>query len=62
LVEKAAQTGQRLKARLEELYKYDIVRDILVYAPALIMSEAEIDQMLELTGKAIQAAMENYEF
>lgn len=34
--------------------------DILVYAPALIMSEQEIDLMLNLTEKAIQEAIKHY--
>ena len=34
--------------------------DILVYAPALVINEQEIDLMLDLTNQAIQAAMEHY--
>ena len=34
--------------------------DILVYAPALVINEHEIDLMLDLTNQAIQAAMEHY--
>ena len=108
LVEKAAKTGQYLKSKLEDLYKYPIVGDvrgigmlwavelmadrdsktkldtklgigsfirqwcwdngmilrnnddILVYAPALVMSEQEIDIMLDLTEKAIKAAIKHY--
>ena len=36
--------------------------EILVIAPALVMSREEIDTMLDMTNKAIQAAMEHYEF
>ena len=100
LVEKAGKTGKYLKSKLEELYKYPIVKDvrgigmlwavelmaegkdgigsfirqycwengmilrnngdILVYAPALVISKEEIDIMLNLTEEAIQAAMKHY--
>lgn len=33
--------------------------DILVYAPALVISREEIDHMLDLTEQALQAAMKN---
>lgn len=100
LVDKAKNTGQYLKSKLEELYKYSIVKDvrgigmlwaveldcggkkdvgsfirkycwengmilrnngnILVYAPALVMSNDEVDFMLELSEKAIKAAIDKF--
>lgn len=35
--------------------------DILVYAPALVMSREEIDSMLELTERALAAAIEKFD-
>ena len=36
--------------------------DILVYAPALVMTEQQVDDMLDLTEDAISAAVKHYKF
>jgi len=108
LVQRAAETGAYLKAKLEKLHRYPIVADvrgigmlwavtlvadrrankkldpelgvgsfirqwcwehgmilrnngdILVTAPALVMSREEIDFMLEMIAKALEAAIDHF--